>query len=89
MDDVQLLELEKNLRKWFDDSVGAIEDVAGQIEGLDDLRIKFGSPKSEEFEVKLDTPEEVSAFRMGLLSAIGSLGEFPLEVSDKNSEETS
>ena len=79
-EDLQNLVIE--LEQWFDSKVEDLKSAADDIKGLEKLTVAI----NDDCEIKLDTREEVRAYRIGLLCAVGSIGEFPLEVVKKEQQ---
>ena len=82
MTNEQLQNLALQLKTWFESKTNGLQEAADNVKDLEKLTIAI----NEDIELKLKTPEEVKAYRIGLLTAIGVLGEFPLEVVEKDKD---
>ena len=79
MDDEQLKTFVTDLQGWFDARIKSLNDTAENIKDAPKLTLDFG----EDLKIKLKTPEEVKAYRLGLFSAISAMGEFPVTIENK------
>lgn len=83
MSDIEIEELSENLQVWFNTRLDALNEAASNVKDLDEVTIKFmvSDDASESANIELKTKEEVRAYRIGIISAIASFGEFPISIT--------
>lgn len=76
MKEQDLIETIEMLDSWFAGKLKALDDTAESIKDRQELTLQI----NDNMTIPLKTPEEVRAYRIGLMTARGSLGEFPVEI---------
>ena len=86
MSDEDLEKFVLDLQSWFGNNIKAITKAAEDTKDENTLTVVFQGGGGDDIKLELKTPEEVKAYRIGLYSAMGVMGEFPVSITRKSEE---
>jgi len=83
MSNDEITQVVADLELWFNGNKDNLYKVIADIDGKKSLTVDFG----DGVEFKLNSKEEVVAYRLGMLSAVGAFGELPISIEKRESDE--
>jgi len=84
MSNDEITQVVADLELWFNGSKDNLYKVIADIDGKKSLIVDFG----DGVDFKLNSKEEVVAYRLGMLSAVGAFGELPISIEKRESDDT-